>query len=73
MSGRKYDKKKSHVNIIKKTGTSGKLCDQQNKTLHKKKKTPENGTKTLKLLKIDPIKNSYLHERFEGNLSLSLV
>lgn len=39
MSGRKYDKKKSHVNIIKKTGTSGKLCDQQNKTLHKKKNT----------------------------------
>ena len=38
MSGRKYDKKKSHVNIIKKTGTSGKLCDQQNKKLHKKKK-----------------------------------
>ena len=38
-----------------------------------KKKTPENGTKTLKLRKIDPIKNSYLHERFEGNLSLSLV
>lgn len=37
MSGLKYDKKKSHVNIIKKTGTSGKLCDQQNKTLHKKK------------------------------------
>lgn len=38
MSGRKYDKKKSHVNIIKKTGTNGKLCDQQNKTLHTKKK-----------------------------------
>ena len=72
MSGLKYDKKKSHVNIIKKTGTSGKLCDQQNKTLHKKK-TPENGTKTLKLRKRDPIKNSYLRERFEGNLSLSLV